>query len=165
VATDKRAAQRQLKETRIRHIMTMMSRSAWECGISATSLAEEWSLSQDTLDRYAGEASRRIREAQFDRETARALIANQLRLIQRLAMGRTDKLGRVTGRELRTAVAAAATLGKILGLDAQTIRMEHTTGTELTPESIADLTRQIFTAGVSPDEAAPDGNDGEPEED
>jgi len=100
------------KDECIRQVMRLMQiPGAWVTGKTGIELAERWGLGLKTVEAYSAEASRRLRDSQFDKATAKVMLAEHLRFIAGLAMGQNGK-----GRELRTAVAAISELADILGI-------------------------------------------------
>lgn len=104
---------------RVHHIAGLMARGEWQAGASHKELAREWGVCENTVERYAAEASRAVLRA-IDREaiTGQSLAAYER--ILRMAFERETPYGKDAelhaNPDLATAVRALDSRAKLLKL-------------------------------------------------
>lgn len=104
---------RALREARLSEICRLMSSNLWKTGRTGETLAKEWGVSPRTVETWASEASRRIREAGS---------AEKMRL--RICVALDAALDDARG-DPRAVAAVAKTWASVLGIGGP-IRLEHT---------------------------------------
>lgn len=100
----------EVRETRVREIMGLMSSGRWQG--QHKELAALWGVSPGTIEHYAGEASRRVKatgETEYVRERLAAFLDHTLDLALR-------KVAEGDGRALMACAQLARTYGDLAGL-------------------------------------------------
>lgn len=106
---------------RIDAIRRLMANGRWVTGVTGLDLAKHWRVTPETVRRYAAEASRALRADESDLDDLRARNRATLETIVSEAMASKD---------LRSAIAAIATMADLLGLKAPT-KIEASVGVSL----------------------------------
>lgn len=152
------ARARLLRETRVSHVVDLMTKGKWEGAKSHRALAKKWECSVGAVADYAREASGIIRHAvSGDLETIRTAILTGIDEVRRTAM-RLKKVQR-TGVEsyevldapdCKAALAAYELQARMLGIDAPEDRKPSASSTSVTvvnaPQAAAAGTPQFASA-------------------
>jgi hypothetical protein len=77
-----RPAIRDQKPHRVRHCMRLMSQGLWISGLTAEELANKWGVTMRSMESYAAEASRRIREGIMLDDELRGQVLSTIQSIQ-----------------------------------------------------------------------------------
>lgn len=93
-------------EARIEHVCGMMRRLEWRTGESGPELAQAWGLSRSSVEKYAAEASRRVRAELSDPAEVQRLTGAALAKVLHEASQDGDR---------RNVIRAAAELARIFG--------------------------------------------------